>query len=307
MEKKESTLVSILRIGQPFLLLAALLTYTLGLGIAHYLAIQINWTAAILGSSLGIFILLARNYLSAFFTYPEAIPSADLSAEIKGEDPSLVEIKEIPQNLFLQIGLVSLAAGAAVTFVLMVQKIAGVQVLLALGLAVLLILAATVPPLRLERRGYGELIEALLICNLIPAVAFLLQANDVHAFLGILTFPLTFIYLSMRVALSLEYFGFATKFKTGTMLVQMGWQRAISMHNLGILLAFVLLGGFILMRLPWMVAWPILLAFPLAVFQIFLVQRIADGATPRWWLVRLSAVSTFAVMTYLTILTLWVH
>ena len=307
MEKKESTLISILRIGQPFLLLAALLTYTLGLGIAHYLAIQINWTAAILGSSLGIFILLARNYLSAFFTYPEPIPSADLSAEIKGEEPSFVEIKEIPQNLFLQIGLVSLAAGAAVTFVLMVQKVAGAPVLLVLSMAVLLILASAVPPVRLERRGYGELVEALLICNLIPAVAFLLQSNDVHAFLGILTFPLTFIYLAMKLALSLEYFGFASKFKTGTMLVQMGWQKAIPTHNLGILLAFVLLGGFILMRLPWMIAWPILLAFPLAVFQIFLVQRIADGATPRWWLIRLSAVSTFAVMTYLTILTLWVH
>lgn len=307
MEKKESILVSILRTAQPFLLLGSLLTYALGLGIAHYLVVTIDWANAILGAFLVVLLMLTRNYLSAFFTFPEEIPSPSLAREIKGEDPDFIELKEIPQNLLLQVGLVALAVAAGVTFILMVQKAAGALALLTLALAILLIFVSTIPPLRAERRGYGELIEALLICNIIPAVAFLLQSPSVHPFLGILTFPLTFVYLAMKIALSLEYFGFATKFKTGSMLVEMGWQRAVSLHNVFILLAFLLIGGFILMRLPWMIAWPILLALPLGLLQIFIVQRISDGAPPRWWLVRLSAVSTFAVMAYLTLLTLWSH
>ena len=59
MEKNDSLLVTILRIAQPVLILGGLLTYTLGLGIVHYLGIQIDWLAAILGSTLIPFILLA--------------------------------------------------------------------------------------------------------------------------------------------------------------------------------------------------------------------------------------------------------
>ena len=307
MEKKESISVSILRIAQPILLIGGLLTYTLGLGIVHYLGFTIDWITAILGSTLVLFILTAKNFLSAFFTYPEDLPSADLSKEIKGEDPDFISLKGLQRNLLLQIGLVVLGIGAAVTFVLMMRKAVGYAELLALGAALLLSLLAVVPPVRAERHGYGELIEAILICNLFPAIAFLLQNPTVHPFLGILTFPLTFIYLAMKVATSLEYYAFSTKFKTGSMLVQMGWQRAVSLHNLSILLAFLLLGGFVLLRLPWVVAWSIFLALPLGLLQIFLVQRIADGAKPRWWMVRLSAVSTFGVMAYLTTLTLWMH
>jgi 1,4-dihydroxy-2-naphthoate octaprenyltransferase len=307
MEKNDSLTVSILRIAQPILLIGSLLTYTLGLGIAHYLSFTIDWGTAILGSTLVLFLLTAKNYLSAFFTYPEDLPSANLSKEIKGEDPDFISLKVIQRNLLLQIGLVALGIGAAVTFVLMMRKVVGITTLFALGIALLFALAAAIPPFRVERRGYGELIEGVMVCNLIPAIAFLLQNSTVHPFLGILTFPLTFVYLAMKVATSLEYFAFATKYKTGTMIVQMGWQRAISMHNLSILLAFLLLGGFVLLRLPWMLAWSIFLALPLGLLQIFLVQRIADGAKPHWWMVRLSAISTFGVMAYLTTLTLWMH
>lgn len=307
MEKKPSVLSSVLRIAQPLLLIGGLLTYTLGLGLLHFLGIQINWGTALLGGSLTLLILLTRNFLSVFFTFPEDLPSASLSHEIKGEDPDFIHLNDIQQNLLLQIALVALGVGAAVTFVLMVKHSMNWITLIALGIALLLVFLSSVPPVRAERKGYGELIEAVLICNLFPAIAFFLQEPTLHPFLGILTFPLTFVYLSMKLATSLEYYFHAVKFKTGSMLAQMGWQRAISVHNLSILLAFLLLGGFVFLRLPWVLAWSIFLALPLGILQIILVQRIADGAPPRWWFVRLSALSTFTVMTYLTILTLWMH
>jgi 1,4-dihydroxy-2-naphthoate octaprenyltransferase len=307
MEKKESLLVSLLRISQPFLLLAGLLTYTLGLGIVHYLGITIDWSSALLGSTLVLFILISKNFLSAFFSYPEELPSANFSKEIKGEEPDFIYLKDIQQNLLLQIGLVTLGIGAAVTFVLIFHKAINWAEILALGLALALVFIAAIPPLRLERHGYGELIEAILICNLFPAMAFLLQTPSLHAMVGMMTFPLTFVYLAMKVANSLEYFAYDVKHATGSMLVLMGWQRAMSLHNLSILLGFLLVGGFVLLRVPWVLAWSIFLALPLGLLEIFQIQRIADGAKPHWWMLRLNALSTFAVMAYLTAVSLWVH
>jgi 1,4-dihydroxy-2-naphthoate octaprenyltransferase len=307
MEKKESLLVTIVRIAQPFLLLGGLLTYALGLGIVHFLGLNINWLNAVLGSTLVIFILLAKNFLSAFFTFPEDLPAANFSKEIKGEEPDFIHLKEIQRNILLQIALVALGVAAGVIFVLTIRKAINISEIMALGIAVLLAYGAAVPPLRLERRGYGELIEAVLVCNLFPAIAFLLQDATVHPLLGMMTFSLTFVYLAMKVAVSLEYFAFDLKHATGSMVVLMGWQHAMTLHNLSILLGFLLVGGFVLLKLSWALAWPIFLALPLGILEIILVQRIADGAKPRWWMLRLAAVSTFAVMAYLTVLSLWTH
>jgi 1,4-dihydroxy-2-naphthoate octaprenyltransferase len=263
--------------------------------------------AAILGSTLIPFILLAKNFLSAFFTFPEDLPSANFSKEVKGEEPDFIQLKEIQRNLLLQIGLVALGVGAGVTFVLIIHKSVSIAEMLALGIALLLVFVAALPPLRLERHGYGELIEAVLMCNIFPAIAFLLQQPVVHAMLGMMTFPLTFVYLAMKAATSLEYFAYDVKHATGTMAVLMGWQRAMTLHNLSILLGFLLVGGFILLRVPWLLARSIFLALPLGILEIVQMQRIADGAKPRWWMMRLNAHSTFALMAYLTTLSLWTH
>ena len=307
MNKKNSLLVYLIRIAQPFLLLGGLLTYTLGLGIVHYLGDKIDWNSAVLGSTLVIFILLAKNFLSAFFTYPESLPSPSFSKEVKGEEPDFIDLKEIQHNLLLEIGLVALAVGAGVTFVLLINKVINLPEILALGLALILAFFSAVPPFRLERHGYGELIEALLICNLFPAIAFLLQEPSVHVMLGMLTFPLLFIFLAMQIAISLEHFAYDLKHATGSMVVLMGWQRAMTWHNLSILLAFLLLGAFIFLQLPWILAWPILLPLPLGIFQILQIQKISDGEKPHWWMLRLNALSTFSLMAYLATFSLWTH
>ena len=161
--------------------------------------------------------------------------------------------------------------------------------------------------MRLEKRGYGELIEALLIANLFPMMALLLQESSVHILLVMTTFTLTFLFLALRIATSLEYYAHDLKHASGTLVVRIGWEQGMTLHNLSILIAFLLVGGFLLLRMPWSLAWPIFLALPLGILQIFQIQRIADGAKPLWWLLRLNAWGTFLVTVYLITVTLWTH
>ncbi len=307
MEKKNTLLLSLLRLARPLEILAGLFTYSLGLGIVNYLGKSINWTNAFLGSTLIILFLVVKNFLSAFYAHPEAVASPVLGKQALDEEPDFVETKELPRPLLLQIGLIALAFGAAMTVLLMVKHAINYSELLVLGVSLLLVFVLTVPPLRFEKAGYGELGEALLVANLFPMLAFLLQTSELHALVLMTTLPLTFLYISMRIAVSFEYYAFDLKHGSGTLVARLGWQPGMTLHNFSILLAFLLVGVFMLLKLPWSLAWPFFLALPLGVFQIVQIQRIGEGNKPFWLLLRINAWATFLVAVYLFAITLWIR
>ena len=207
----------------------------------------------------------------------------------------------------MQIGLVGLAFGAAITVLLMVKQAINYTELLLLGLCLFLVFAAEVPPLKLEKLGYSELIEALLIANLFPMQAFLLQQSELHTLLLMTTLPLTFLYIALRIAVSFEYFSFDLKHGAESMIGKLGWQAGMTLHNLSILVAFLLVGGFVLLKMPWGLAWPFFQALPLGIFQIIQIQRIGEGNKPMWQLLRINAWATFLVSVYLFAITLWIR
>jgi len=57
------------------------------------------------------------------------------------------------------------------------------------GVAFVLAFLFVVPPVKLNHLGYGELVTAILLCNLFPALAFLLQTGEMHRLLAMATFP----------------------------------------------------------------------------------------------------------------------
>lgn len=307
METRTPLQLSILRIARPFELLSGLFTYTLGLGIVNYLGKNINWTTAILGSVLVLLFLLVKNFLSAYYSFPDAIPAPILGKRAQEEEADFVETKSLPRSLLMQIGLVGLAFGAAITVLLMVKQAINYNELILLGLNLFLVFVAVVPPLRLEKLGYSELIEALLVANLFPMQAFLLQQSEPHALLLMTTLPLTFLYIALRIAISLEYFSFDLKHGAGSLIGKLGWQAGMTLHNLSILVAFLLAGVFVLFKLPWGLAWPFFLTLPLGIFQIVQIQRIGDGNKPFWQLLRINAWATFLVGVYLFTITLWIR
>ena len=177
MEKKNTLTVIILRIAQPLLLLGGLFTYTLGLGIVHYLGTPIDWTNAVLGSLLVVLLILAKNFLAAYYTYPEQIPSPGFLKEAQEGEPDFISLKELQRSILLQIALVSLSVGAGATVLLIFRKALNLAEVFTLGVALILVYFSAVPPMRLDRRGYAELIESLLLANLFPAIALLLYVE----------------------------------------------------------------------------------------------------------------------------------
>jgi 1,4-dihydroxy-2-naphthoate octaprenyltransferase len=307
MENKGFSPRILVSIAQPLNILFCMFTYLLGLGILHYIGSGIDWPVAILGSFIVIMILLSRAYLGAYFRYPDPVQSMGITRTDPDGELKFTETKDIPREILLQMSLATLGLGAAATVIAFILQAVNVSSFLVLSLSLALVLIDVLPPIQLGKKGYSEIIEAFLIANIAPTLAFLLQGENLQLLVLMLTLPLTFIYLSLKIASSFEYYAYDTKHTTGSLLSRAGWQRGVAVHNLSLVFAFLFYAIFLVFGLAWRLCWPVFIALPVAVLQIIQMVRIAEGAKPNWRLFRANALSTFLFVVYLITFTLWVY
>jgi 1,4-dihydroxy-2-naphthoate octaprenyltransferase len=307
MDNKVFSPRTLIQIGQPLNLLLGLFTYCLGLGIHHYLSVSVQWPAALLGLLLVIVLLISHSYLKAYFRYPDPMPSMGITRLDMDGELKFVETKDVPRNVLLQMALAALGLGATITIVLTIMQAVDLPLFIILTISLILVMLDALPPVQLCKKGYSELIEAFLIANFIPAVAFLLQQENMHILLLMFTLPLTFIYLALQIAASFEYYAYDLRHASGSLLAVMGWQRGMVIHNLSLILSFLLYAVFLFFGLSWKLTWPVFLVLPFAGLQILQIVRIGEGAKPNWRLFRVNSMGTFLLVVYLIAFTLWIN
>jgi 1,4-dihydroxy-2-naphthoate octaprenyltransferase len=303
-ESQQSTLSAFVRLSQPQALLVGVLFYAMGGGIAHYMGQSINWTTYWLGQACATMLQLSIFYLKAVYDLPinenHSAGKPDEGGKDGGEST-------YSRSALLLLSTTTLTIGAVITVLLFANGTLNTSSLMMLGLAFLISFFYSVPPFRLVYSGYGELALSFLMANFFPALAFLLQVGNLHRLLAMTTFPITALYLAMLLALSLEGYAADEKFHRKTLMIRLGWQRAMNMHNLLVLFGFLLFGLAAILGLPWLLTWPGLLGLPLGLFQIWQMSSIAAGAKPHWRLLSLNAVATVVLTAYLVTFTLWTH
>ncbi len=317
---------SLVRAAHPWSLLAGILIYALGGGIAIYLGDFINWPVYWIGQAAALMLLLSGYILRAYFDLagppfelprqrpPRVQPPAGMQEEEEAADgnpdgkaPASEELAlAVPRVIFLQVAAATLTIAAVMVVLLIALNKLNPPAFLFLVLIFLLALAYAVPPLRLVYSGYGELVIAIMVANLFPGLAFLLQAGSLHRLLAMLTFPLTLLYLAAMLALSLRGYFNDLRENHLTMLVRLGWQRAMNLHNILILMAYLVLGGAVIAGLPWRLAWPAFLSLPVGIFQIVQMNSIANGAKPHWRLLAYTALAPVGLAVYFMDLALWI-
>jgi len=283
---------SLFRIARPWQLLAGILLYNVGGGIVHFLGGGIDWNVYIIGQACFTLLQLSSYYLSAYY------------GVFVQQDGQAVE-NPVLRSILLQITVTILTIGAVLTVLLIIRGVMTLPCFFVLGLTFLLAFFYAVPPYRLTDSGYGELAQAVFVANLAPAWAFILQTGELHRLLAMLTFPLSSIYLAMTLAQSMQWYAGDLKRQHKTMMVRMGWQRAVSLHNFLVIGAYLLIGLATVLGLPWSLTWPVLLTLPVGLLQLWLMNQIVSGARPRWLLLRAVSASLVALMAYLVSLALW--
>ncbi len=289
---------------RPWSLMAGVLTYILGGGIVKYLGHTLQYSRFWTGMLAVILLMLASYVLKLYYDLIDAAnPLRRMKKDLDEFD--LLAVQRLSRPSVLLAAFTILTAGAAVTVLLITEGAISFAGLVILGAAFLLAFFYAVPPVRLVYRGYGELAEGILVASLAPALAFILQTGDLHRLLPMLTFPLLALFLALRLAQSLEHYARDQKLLHRTMMIAVGWQRGMQLHNILILAAYLLLGIAAAFSLPWSLTWPGLLTLPVGLYQIIQMNQIAGGAKPSWRLLRLTSAATFALTVYLLSLAIW--
>jgi 1,4-dihydroxy-2-naphthoate octaprenyltransferase len=294
-----------IRLTRPLFLIGAALLYALGVGIASYLGHTINWQVYALGQGWVTLLQLSVQYLNEYY---------DASAD--QENPNRTFLTggsgalgpgKLSRKVALIAALTCLSFLASLTVVLLSQIHPPVEAYLIMGIAFLGAFFYSVPPIRLEASGYGELTTTFLVAYLVPAYAFLLQTGQLHRLISMSAIPLAAVHLAMLLALELPDYATDMKFAKRTLMIRLGWQNGMQLHNILILSAFLLLPLARAFGYPWFATIAGLLALPVGLFQIWQMRNIANGTKPNWNALTVGAVALFSAMAYLLAFTFWTN
>jgi 1,4-dihydroxy-2-naphthoate octaprenyltransferase len=292
-----------IKLSRPHFLLGAALTYALGVGIARFLGTTIDWGIYLVGQIWVTAVQLNAHFMNEYYDAPGDQDNPNRTPFSGGS--GAIGPDKLPREVAMWAGITCLAIAASITVLLIRLSTLDLGLVLIMGLIFIGAFFYSTPPIRLAASGYGELSTSIIVANLVPAFAFLLQFGEFHRLLTMATFPLMPIHLGMMIAFEFPDYGQDIKFLKLNILTRMGWERGVVMHNLMILAGYFILGIATVLGLPFRVAFPGFLSLPLGLFQIWMLNRIADGGKPNWHALTFTAVSVLGITTYLLTFSFW--
>jgi 1,4-dihydroxy-2-naphthoate octaprenyltransferase len=299
------TIQLFIRLSRPFFLLGVAVLYILGAGIAHYLGTTIDWNAYFLGQAWVSLLQLGTQYLNEYYNSPA--DQANPNRTVLTGGSGAIGPGKLPRRVALLAALTCLAGLASLTVILISTVKPSPETYLIMFLAFLGGFFYSTPPIKLEASGYGELTTTALVAFMVPSFAFILQTGQMHRLLAMSGFPLAALMMAMLLAFELPDYATDLKFGKCTLMVRLGWQNGMSMHNILILSAFLALLLARLFNYPWFATVAGLLTLPMGLFQLWQMRSIANGAKPNWDLLTIGALALFGSMAYFVAYAFWTH
>ena len=287
---------NLLRLTRPLHLLLAALTFFLGASIANYLGQPFRADSFWLGL---IAVLLSQASMHLLAEVFRPVNEAIVQGESRMD-------RQLLRNNALYISIAALAANAVIAFILYRSNHLSFPAFLFLLLSMLLIIAYAIPPFRFIHRGFGEFVLAVHIAYVIPSLAYILQSDETHRFL-LISIPLTFLAFAYFIVMNFPNFAADRKYNRGTLLTRLGWERAVPLHHLFVLLAYLFFLAAPAFGLSLSLLWPAFLTLPFALFQIFQLRNLSLGAPTNWTLLTVTALSVFGLTAYFLSLTFWLR
>lgn len=287
---------NLFRLSQPLHFLLAALTYFLGASIANYLGKPFRLDSFWLGLIAVLLAQASMNLLAEVFR-----PANE--AIIQGQSR---KDRMLLRNNALYVSIAALTANAVIAFVLYNNHRFSVATFFFLFLSLVLILAYAIPPFRFINRGFGEFVLAAHIAYVIPSIGYILQSDETHRFL-LVSIPLTFLAFAYFIVMNFPSFASDSKYDRSTLLTRLGWERAVPLHHLFVLLAYLFLAVSPAFGLSLTLLWPAFLTLPFALFQIFQLRNLSMGAPTNWTLLTVTALSVFGLTAYFLSLTFWLR
>lgn len=281
---------------RPELLVEGVLLFGLGSAVARYLGREIPAQNYLLGQGIILTLQLSAHLLVTFFAHQ----GNRLRPERRVLNPlDHKKTTEIPLRSLLFVSAALLTLSATAGSLLMLEGALGLAASLLLLGIVGGIAAYTIPPFRVRRGGFGELLAAFLLGAGIPSFAFTLHTGELHRLVLMATVPIVATLFAVLVANDLTTYAQDVKEGRKTFMVQVGWMSGMRIHDVALVLGFVFLIVGYLLGLPRRVALGSMLTLPLGLAQIWYLSRLREGAPTRWAVLRANSIGLVGLMTYL--------
>lgn len=273
-------------------LLYGLLMYVLGICIAFYVNTQIDWINVLLGY---LAILLLQ-------TVEGLIGLTNAKPVLKQDRKDMTNM----QTLLVIIAFMMMALAFLLVSLILRGGLTGAGWVFLLITGLICILRPS-PVLSGKSVVFREVIDAVSVVGIIPSFAFNIISGELHSFLIFINLPLFFIFLGTQIALTYPQYSKELTTNTPSLLIQIGWQRGIFLHDILITIGFLSLGISGLIGLPWALLWPTMVVSLIGIFEIILLHRIGEGEKPNWKLLKLVAHGLFGLSTYTMIFSLLIN
>lgn len=287
----------ILGLFQPLNLILAVLTYSLGIAIARYLGISLDRMILFGGGLFVLSAIAAAGALNSYFAPNFVFPN---NLENQQEKNAIL-------RLLFYSSIALLGICSTIGFYLILQQQIQLATLILCAVFVIIALSIAVPPVRLNDRGYGEIAEAVLIGGLPAIIAFMLQEGNIHRLVSYFSFPILLLTLAYKLVLEFPNYAIDLKYKQQSLLIRLTWQRAIPVHNIIMISAYIFFLAAPLVGIPLGLSWAPLLTFPIAIYQIIVLRNIELGLKPNWRILSVNALSMVGLATYLLSFTFWIR
>jgi len=278
----------------PLHLFLAAFTYAFGASLADYLGKPFRVESFWLGLVIVFLLQVAMNLLPEVYR-PQNEPLI--------ENETRLSRRKLRDNA-LHVALASLASAAALAYILYNTKLFPLSSFLFLVFSLVVTILYSTPPLRLIDRGFGEIFLAVQLAYIIPTFSFTLQYSETHPILA-LTIPLNFLTIAYFITQNFQTFAQDQKYNRSTFLTRLGWERVVPLHHIFVLFAYIFFLTMPAFNLTFNVLAPAFLTFPFALFQIFQLRNIANGAKPNWTLLNATALAVVGLTLYFLTFTFW--
>jgi 1,4-dihydroxy-2-naphthoate octaprenyltransferase len=289
---------TLLNIIKPFQLVSLMLSYLLGAGLVQYVREMRSWPVFIQGGVLLIFIHFSLECLKLLQRLADPRNWPD---RMSLKDARLVRLL----CTILAATLLTVATTIFITWMQTGVVWHGLVILITVVLAVggLYYFSQSIEALL----RFELLIEAVLFIVIPPALAYFLQSSDLHWLLTMVVFALVPGYLTNRLLILLKRFSSDYKFGVKTIVILMGWENTMLLHNALILLTYLLFALIALLGFPWFLIWPVFLSLPIGLVEIWLIERVKRGMKPFWGIMQFASACVLWIPMYLIGFAFWIR
>jgi 1,4-dihydroxy-2-naphthoate octaprenyltransferase len=121
-----------------------------------------------------------------------------------------------------------------------------------------------------------------------------------HRLVFLATAPLVLLNFAMILAFEVPDYGTDLQFGKRTLMVRLGWENGMRLHDAAIIGAVLVLLAGVLLGIPAHVSAGLLIVLPLAAAQAWQMGRVRRGGKPNWLLLTGGAVALFTLAAYMT-------